>query len=65
MGSFRSQILALTEGYRTGEASAETTVPDEIRHADEPRRPRPAARKRANLTPKANLSPETKDPSPE
>jgi hypothetical protein len=65
MGSFRSEILALTKGYRTGEASAETAVPDPVRHADEPRRSRPKPRKRATLTPKADLSPETKDPSPE
>ncbi|PKQ20180.1 MAG: hypothetical protein CVT66_06250 [Actinobacteria bacterium HGW-Actinobacteria-6] len=66
MGSFREEILKLTEGHRThtGEAQVTTTEPD-IRHADEPERPRPKPRKRATLTPKAKLSPETKDPSPE
>lgn len=64
--SFRSELLRLTEGYRTQTGEAEVTAPEPvIRHADEPRRPGSKGRRRATLTPKANLSPETKDPSPE
>lgn len=57
MTTLRQRLAAMTEGYRTA-------VPDAERRAEEkPKRRRPS-RSRATMAAK-QLSPETKEPSPE